>query len=163
MRHAPGPALSDLLLKYLHVLGAVVILGTGTGIAFFMLMAHLSRDAAFIGRTASVVVRADMLFTATAVVVQPVTGYLLMRETGVTFSEGWIVASLVLYGAAGAFWLPVVWIQARMRDLALEAAAGGTPLPERYHRLFRIWFVFGFPGFGSVLAIVWLMIARPAL
>jgi uncharacterized membrane protein len=157
----PRPALTYLLLKYLHVLGAIVILGTGTGIAFFMLMAHLSRDADFIGRTGSVVVQADKLFTATAVAIQPLTGYLLMRETGVPFSEGWMVASLVLYGVAGMFWLPVVWIQACMRDLALEAAAAGTPLPQRYHHLFRIWFVFGFPGFGSVMAIVWLMIAKP--
>jgi len=149
------------VLKYLHVIGAVVILGTGTGIAFFMLMAHLSEDAAFIGRTGSVVVLADKLFTATAVVVQPVTGYLLMRETGFPFSEGWIIASLVLYAVAGAFWLPVVWIQARMRDLALQAAAAGGPLPDRYHRLFRIWFLFGFPGFGAVMLILWLMIAKP--
>jgi uncharacterized membrane protein len=137
-RFTPRSALSYLLLKYLHVLGAIVILGTGTGIAFFMLMAHLSRDTDFIGRTGSVVVQADKLFTATAVTVQPVTGYLLMRETGVPFTEGWMVASLILYGVAGMFWLPVVWIQARMRDLALEAAAAGKPLPQRYHRLFRI-------------------------
>jgi len=149
------------VLKYLHVIGAVVILGTGTGIAFFMLMAHLSEDAAFIGRTGSVVVLADKLFTATAVVVQPVTGYLLMRESGFPFSEGWIVASLVLYAVAGAFWLPVVWIQAQMRDLALQAAAAGAPLPDRYQRLFRIWFLFGFPGFGAVMLILWLMIAKP--
>lgn len=155
--------MSYFLLKFLHVLGAVIILGTGTGIAFFMLMAHLSRDAAFIARTAGVVVQADMLFTATAVAVQPVTGYLLMRELGIAFTEGWLALSLGLYALAGAFWLPVVWIQARMRDLAQEAAAHGAPLPARYHRLFRVWFAFGFPGFGSVLAIVWLMISRPAL
>ena len=71
-----------LLLKYLHVVGAMVLLGAGIGIAFFMLMAHRSRDAAFVARTASVVVLADVLFTATAVVAQPVTGYLLLRETG---------------------------------------------------------------------------------
>ena len=97
--------------------------GTGSGIAFFMLMAHLSGDAAFIGRTARVVVIADMIFTATAVALQPVTGWLLMRQTGVTFSESWILVSLALYLAAGFFWLPVVWIQVRMRALALAAAA----------------------------------------
>lgn len=152
-----------LILKYVHVIGAITILGTGVGIAFFMLMAHLSQDAAFIGKTASVVVLADMIFTATAVVIQPATGYLLMRETGIPFSEDWIAASLVLYGVAGIFWLPVVWIQTRMRDLALQAAANGGPLPSRYHRLFRIWFLFGFPGFGAVMLIVWLMIAKPSL
>jgi len=151
-----------LILKYLHVVGSIVILGTGTGIAFFMLMAHLSRDAAFVARTAGVVVLADLIFTATAVVAQPVTGYLLIRETGIPVSECWVVVSLALYVVAGAFWLPVVWMQVRMRDLATQAASTGKPLPTRYHRLFRLWFAFGFPGFGSVMLIIWLMIAKPS-
>ena len=152
-----------LLLKYLHVLGAIVILGTGTGIAFFMLMAHRSEDANFIARTASIVVLADVIFTATAVIAQPVTGYLLLDETGATLSERWVLLSLVLYIVAGIFWLPVIWIQRRMRDLAAQAAADGNALPAQYYRLFRIWFAFGFPGFGSVMVIVWLMVAKPSL
>jgi uncharacterized membrane protein len=151
------------LLKYAHFIGAMVILGTGLGIAFFMLMAHLSRDALFIARTAAVVVVADFVFTAMAVVAQPVTGVLLLRETGLFLSEGWVVASLVLYGVAGLFWLPVVWMQTRMRDLAAAAASTGKPLPASYYRLFRLWLAFGFPGFGSVLLIIWLMIAKPSL
>ena len=149
-------------LKYLHVLGATVILGTGTGIAFFMLMAHLSGDAAFIARTAATVVLADIVFTAAAVVAQPVTGYLLLRSDGLSPTEPWVMTSLALYAVAGAFWLPVVWIQVRMRDLARAAAASGGALPTGYHRLFHIWFAFGIPGFGSVMAIVWLMIAKPS-
>lgn len=153
---------SYLVLKYLHVVGAMVILGTGTGIAFFMLMAHRSGDAAFVARTAGVVVLADMVFTATAVVAQPLTGYLLLGELGLSPGDGWVLASLVLYGVAGLFWLPVVWMQARMRDLAARAASRGTALPPAYHRLFRLWFLFGFPGFGAVMAIIWLMIAKPS-
>ena len=151
------------LLKFAHMIGATVILGTGAGIAFFMLMAHLSRDTLFIARTAAIVVLADFVFTATAVIVQPITGYLLIRQTGLSLSEGWVVASLVLYVIAGLFWLPVVWMQMRMRDLAAAAASSGTPLPQSYHRFFRLWFAFGFPGFGSVLLIVWLMIDKPLL
>jgi uncharacterized membrane protein len=151
-----------LILKYLHVLGSIVILGTGTGIAFFMLMAHIGGDVRHIARTAQTVVLADYIFTASAVALQPITGYFLMCETGFAMAEGWIVASLMLYAIAGAFWLPVVWIQRRMRDLALAAAESGTPLPEHYYRLFRIWFAFGFPGFGSVMLIVWLMLAKPS-
>lgn len=152
-----------LILKYLHVLGAIVILGTGTGIAFFMMMAQRSGDAAHIARTAATVVLADWLFTATAVAVQPVTGVLLASEAGYRLTEGWIAISIALYLVAGAFWLPVVWMQRRMRDLAREAVAAGMPLPAEYHRLYRLWFLFGFPGFGSVALIVWLMIARPAI
>jgi uncharacterized membrane protein len=151
------------VLKYLHVLGAVTILGTGAGIAFFMLMAHRSRDAAFVARTAGVVVRADFVFTASAIAVQPITGWLLLQTTGGRLGESWVEASIGVYLVAGAFWLPVVWMQRRMRDLAAAAAAQGEVLPAAYHRLFRWWFAFGFPGFGAVMAIVWLMIAKPVL
>src|SRR5438132_11742778 len=95
------------LLKYVHVLGAVAILGTGTGIAFFMLMAHRSGDTAFIARTASTVVIADMLFTLTAVLLQPVTGGLLMTLSVTAFTERWLSVSLALYATAGLFWVPV--------------------------------------------------------
>jgi len=149
------------LVKYLHVLGAIVILGTGSGIAFFMLMAHRSSDIAFIARTAATVVIADMLFTLTAVLLQPVTGGWLMVLSATTFSERWLVASLGLYAVAGLFWIPVIFMQIEMRNLAQVAAAQSQPLPPRYFLLFRRWFAFGIPGFGSVMVILWLMIAKP--
>jgi uncharacterized membrane protein len=149
------------LIKYLHVLGAIVILGTGSGIAFFMLMAHRSGNADFIARTASTVVFADMLFTLTAVILQPVSGCLLMTLSSTTFAEGWPVLSLALYAVAGLFWIPVVFMQIEMRDLAKAAAMSGQPLPPRYFTLFRRWVGCGFPGFGSVIVILWLMIAKP--
>jgi uncharacterized membrane protein len=151
-----------IALKFLHIIGAAVLLGTGAGIAFFMLMAHRTGDATIVAATARIVVIADYVFTATAVVAQPITGVLLAREAGYPLTEGWIVLSIILYLVTGAFWLPVVWMQAKMRDLAVEAVAVGAPLPEIYHRLFRLWFAFGFPAFAAVLAIFWLMIGRPA-
>lgn len=150
-------------LKYLHVVGACVLLGTGAGIAFFMLAAHLTGRAGPVAAVARIVVVADFLFTATAVVAQPVTGVGLAHVAGYGLSESWIVASIALYLVTGAFWLPVVWMQMRMRDLAVAAEATGSPLPPAYHRLFRWWFAFGFPAFAAVLAILWLMIARPTL
>jgi uncharacterized membrane protein len=149
------------LIKYLHVLGAIVILGTGTGIAFFMLMAHRSGDAAFIARTAATVVIADMLFTLTAVLLQPVSGVLLMMLSSTSFTERWLLTSLALYALAGLFWVPVIFMQVEMRNLAQLAAEKGEPLPPRYFALFRRWFLFGIPGFGSVMIILWLMIAKP--
>jgi uncharacterized membrane protein len=148
------------MVKYLHVLGAIVILGTGGGIAFFMLMAHRSRDPAFIARTAAIVVIADMLFTLTAVLLQPVTGGLLMMLSA-TALEHWLVASLLLFAVAGLFWIPVIFMQREMCDLAAVAGARQEPLPPRYFALFRRWFWFGIPGFGSVMIILWLMIAKP--
>jgi uncharacterized membrane protein len=151
------------VLKYLHVIGASVLLGTGAGIAFFMLMAHLSGNVAGIAAVARIVVIADFVFTATAVVAQPVSGLALAYTVGYPLSEGWIVLSIILYMVTGLFWLPVVWMQMELRRLAVAAASSGKPLPPRYHRLFWLWFAFGFPAFGAVAAIFWLMIARPEL
>jgi len=149
------------ILKFLHVIGATVLLGTGAGIAFFMLMAHRTGDARAIAAVARIVVTADFVFTATAVVAQPITGVLLARAVGYPLTEFWILASVALYLATGAFWLPVVWMQWRMRDLAAAAAASGEALPALYHRLFRWWFAFGFPAFAAVIAIFWLMLVKP--
>ena len=151
------------VLKFLHVIGATVLLGTGAGIAFFMLLAHRTGDTKVIAGVARIVVIADYVFTATAVILQPITGVLLARSVGYDLAEGWIVASIALYVFTGIFWLPVVWMQARMRTLAIEAAAADTPLPPQYHRLFRLWFAFGFPAFAAVLLIFWLMITRPEI
>ena len=153
--------MAELILRWLHVIGATVLLGTGAGIAFFMLMAHRTGDAKFIAQTARVVVIADYAFTATAVVLQPITGIALALMVGWSLGESWIAVSMALYLVTGAFWLPVVRMQTRMRDMARAAADSGTPLPVRYHRLFRIWFLCGIPAFLAVLAILWLMIARP--
>ena len=149
------------LVKYLHVLGAIVILGTGTGIAFFMLMAHRTDNAEFIARTASVVVIADAIFTLSAVILQPVTGGLLMMLSATSIGEHWIFVSLALYVVAGMFWIPVVFMQIEMRDLARKAVEQRSALPGRYFVLFRRWFAFGFPGFGATMLILWLMIAKP--
>lgn len=151
------------LLKFLHVIGSTVLLGTGAGIAFFMLMAHRTGDPAVVAGTARIVVTADYVFTATAVVAQPVTGVLLAKAAGYPLWEGWIVASIGLYIFTGLFWLPVVWIQSRMKSLSADAVRAGQPLPPAYFSFYRWWFAFGFPAFFAVLAIFWLMITRPAL
>ena len=150
------------VLKFLHVIGAAVLLGTGAGIAFFMLMAHLSKNVAVIAGVARIVVIADFIFTATAVVLQPITGIALAHIVGYPLAESWIVWSIILYLITGAFWLPVVWMQMRMRKLAEHAVQSGSALPDAYHRLFRLWFAFGFPAFAAVLGIFWLMITRSA-
>ncbi|NOJ46975.1 DUF2269 family protein [Bradyrhizobium archetypum] len=152
-----------LVLKYLHVVGAAVLLGTGAGIAFFMLMAHLDGKPAVIAAVARIVVIADFIFTATAVVVQPITGALLVWDVGYSLWDGWVFWSIVLYIITGALWLPVVWMQIRLQELATIAAAEGTPLPKQYHRIFWLWFAFGIPAFTAVAVILWLMIAKPQI
>ena len=150
-------------LKFLHILGAAVLFGTGVGIAYFMLQAHLTGDARIIAGVSRIVVVADFLFTATAVVLQPITGFMLARVAGFPLFSGWVALSLALYVAIGCLWLPVVWMQMKLHTLSTAAAETGSPLPHAYHRLFRVWFAFGIPAFLMILVIFWLMIAKPLL
>lgn len=150
------------ILRFFHVIGAAVLLGTGAGIAFFMVISIRSRDPALIAHVAGIVVLADAVFTATAAILQPITGLALAHVVGWPVLSGWVAMSIALYVLVGAFWLPVVAIQIRMRNLARTARDSGQDLPETFWRLYRIWLACGFPAFLAVLAIVWLMLVRPA-
>ena len=151
------------LLKFVHVVSATLLFGTGLGTAFFMWMTHRTGNVSAIAAAARITVLADWLFTTPAVIVQPLTGVMLARQVGYDLGASWLVASMLLYLVAGACWLPVVWIQIRVRELAAHAAAHGEPLPPRYHRLMRAWFGLGWPAFAAVLVIFWLMVRKPSL
>jgi uncharacterized membrane protein len=153
----------DVLLRWLHVIGAAVLLGTGAGIAFFMLSAVRTGDSRLIAGVSRIVIAADVVFTASAVVVQPLTGLALAYAIGWPLTEGWLLLSLLLYVFTGLCWLPVVWIQIRLHRLAQTAAVSGDALPVEFYRLYRFWLVLGVPAFAAVLGILWLMIARPSL
>lgn len=150
-----------LALKTLHILSSGVLFGSGAAIAFFMLMAWRSGDAPGFALAARHVVLADWLFTTTAVIAQPLTGIGLAHLAGWPLTAPWLLASYALYLFIGACWLPVVWIQLRVRRLMTEAAAAGQPVPDRVHRLMRIWFALGWPAFAALIAIFALMVARP--
>jgi uncharacterized membrane protein len=153
---------SYLVIKWLHVVSAAALLGTGAGIAYFLVRARASADARVVARVCGDVVLADLLFTAPAVIVQPLTGFAMLDIASIPFATSWVRASFILYVAVGCCWLPVLYLQWRMWRLARDAVALGTDLPPRFFRLYRAWFLLGVPAFAGVLAIFWLMIAKPA-
>jgi uncharacterized membrane protein len=151
-----------LLVKWLHVLGAAVIFGTGLGTAFHFWITQRRENVAAIAAAARSTVFADYVFTLPAVIVQPVTGIALASMAGYPLLSGWIVSALVLYAAAAACWVPVVFIQIRLRDIAEACVRSGEPLGEEFARLVRRWTILGWPAFMAMAATFWLMIARPA-
>lgn len=145
-------------VKVIHILGTVLLFGTGMGTAFFLLMAYRSRDINAMRVVARYVVVADWLFTAPAVALQPITGVLLMDQLGRRYDSVWFVAVALLYLLAGACWVPVLFIQYRLRDYAYAATSFAT-LPDAFHRLVRRWIMLGIPAFTAVLLIVVLMVS----
>ncbi|AKJ27845.1 DUF2269 family protein [Caldimonas brevitalea] len=150
-----------LLVKWLHVLSSTFLFGTGIGSAWYLLFATLSRDVRAVAVVSRWVVRADWLFTATTIVFQPLSGYYMMKLAGMPASSPWLRDSIVLYALATACWLPVVWLQMRLRDLAQQAADGGQALPPLYFRYFKIWVLLGIPAFFAFVAVFYLMVVKP--
>jgi uncharacterized membrane protein len=148
-------------VKWLHVLSSTILFGTGIGSAFYLLAATLTRDVRAVAVVARHVVIADWLFTTPTIILQPLTGFYLMALAGLPMDTRWIAWSLGLYALAVACWLPVVWLQIRMRQLAHEAAAGGRALDLRYWRCFRLWVALGVPAFLAFVALFYLMVAKP--
>lgn len=144
-----------LWIKLVHILSASVLFGTGMGTAFFMFKAHLSKNDEAIAVTTRNVVMADWLFTTPAVVIQLVTGLWLTDKLNISFSSTWFIAVIGLYILVGICWIPVVWIQIRIRDLI----AGGANRDE-YRKLMRMWIALGVPAFVSILILFFLMVAK---
>ena len=148
-------------LKVVHILSSTVLFGTGLGTALHFWLANRTGDVRAIAVSARSTVFADFAFTTPAVIVQPATGVALAVVAGYPLSSPWIVISAALYLLAGACWVPVVFIQLRMRRMAEEAVAGDRRLGPPYQRLLRAWFLLGWPAFSALVAVFWLMVARP--
>ena len=155
--------MSYLALKYIHLLSMILLFGTGLGTAFYKWIADRSGNIMHIAVTNRHVVLADWIFTTPTVIIQPVSGIMLASLMGLPLTTPWLAASLVLYGIAGACWLPVVWLQIRMRDLSKTAVDNQIPLPIKYWHYSRIWFYLGIPAFIAMVFIVFLMIFKPVL
>ena len=138
-----------------------MLFGTGLGIAFFFWSARRGGDDArlFAARTT---VRADFLFTLPAVILQPITGAWMVARAGFDPLELWLVASYGLYIVAGLCWLPVVWLQVRMKRMLESKVAGGEFDAASFERLRRTWFLLGWPAFLALVIVFWLMVTKPS-
>jgi uncharacterized membrane protein len=151
-----------LIVKWLHILSSTFLFGTGIGSAFYMFFASLSRDTRAIAVVTKYVVIADWLFTTPTIILQPLTGVYLMHLAGFPVTTPWILHSIGLYFLAGACWLPVVWMQIRMRNMAQAAAHAGSELPQTYWRYMRAWVALGIVAFGALVVVFYLMVAKPS-
>jgi uncharacterized membrane protein len=148
------------VIKTLHILSMVLLFGTGLGSAFYKWMADRSGHVGHIAVTNRHVVLADWIFTTPTVIFQPLSGLWMLSLLNLPLSTPWVAVSLGLYALAGACWLPVVWLQIRMRNISAQAATLGTPLPQIYWRMARWWFRLGVPAFVSMVLVVALMVFK---
>ena len=151
-----------LTIKWLHILSSTLLFGTGLGSAFYMFFTSLSRDVRATAVVVRYVVIADWAFTTPTIIIQPLTGLYLIHLAGFPLTSSWILWSIILYFVAGAAWLPVVWMQIKMRDMAVKAARANTDLPPRYWQFLKLWVALGVIAFFSLVVVFYLMVAKPA-
>lgn len=152
-----------LWTKWVHILSATLLFGTGIGTAFHMFATYLRGDVRAVAVMTRNTVLADWLFIATSGAVQPLTGFLMIYMVGHDPFESWLVLTYLLYGVAGCCWLKVVQLQYRLRNLAAHAALSGEPLPQAFHRAMRLWFILGWPAFLSLMCVFVLMVMKPTM
>ena len=150
-----------LILKWAHILSAFLLFGTGLGSAFYKFMSYRGGQVAAIAETDRLVVLADWLFTTPTILIQPLTGVAMLWLIGLPLTTPWVLLTFALYLLAGLCWLPVVWLQLRMKTLSRQAMLEGTGLPACYHRYSRCWFWLGIPAFVAMLIVVGLMVFKP--
>jgi uncharacterized membrane protein len=151
---------SYLLLKLLHIISAVVLAGTGIGIAFFMLMAGRSGNPQAVAVTARHVVLADWIFTTPAIVIQFITGLWLMKILHYSFSSAWFLVVISLFIFIGCCWVPVVFVQYKLKNIA-ETREEKSMLGTRFRKLMTLWTALGIPAFLGIAVMFWLMVFKP--
>jgi len=150
-----------LVVKWIHVVSSTFLFGTGLGSAFYLYFTYRSGNIQSIATTNALVVKADWVFTTPTIIIQPVTGALLVGMGDYSFGDLWILTSISLFVLAGLCWLPVVYLQIRLRDIARDCLQGESRLPSQYRSFMRVWFCLGVPAFFSLLLVFYLMVSKP--
>lgn len=150
-----------LIVKIIHILSSTILFGTGIGIAFFMWRSSFTQNLQEKYFAARTTVLADSLFTLPAVLIQPATGFWMIWKAGYNLTDFWLLATYFLYLIAGCCWLPMVWIQLQLKKQIEISLQQNTPLPAHYQKLFRWWFALGWPAFMALIAVFYLMVAKP--
>lgn len=150
-----------LLIKWLHIISSVLLVGTGFGSAFYLFFINRTKNVQAIAEVTQLVIRADFWFTTPAVIIQPLSGYAMIRMAGYSINQLWLPWTYGLYVLAGLCWLPVLWLQLKMGSMSTQAARQNTSLPERYWRYAKYWEWLGYPAFLAMLIIYALMVFKP--
>lgn len=150
-----------LIVKTIHIISATILFGTGIGIAFFMFRSYFHNSLEVKLYAASETVSADYLFTFPAAITQVASGAWLVWKSGYQWTDHWLIMTYALYALAGLCWLPVVWIQIKLRNMLMECVANKSPLPDTYFKLFKVWFLLGWPAFIALVIIFFMMICKP--
>jgi len=148
------------ILLFIHIASVILLLGIGGGSAYYKFMADRSKNLEIIVHTNKMVVLADWLFTTPSVMLQPMTGIMLMHVLGIGWKTPWLFLSIVLYIISITLWLFAVYLQIKMKNLAIETRQKNQILGNTYFRWVKYWVWLGVFSFFGMIAIFYLMLFK---
>ena len=151
------------LLLLIHIASVILLLGVGGGSAFYKFMADRSGNLEVIVHTNKMVVLADWLFTTPSVILQPITGIMLIHVMGISWETPWLFFSIILYIFSITLWLVAVYLQIKMKNLAIEAQHKNEILDNKYFRLVKYWTRLGLFSAFMMAVIFYFMLFKPSL
>jgi uncharacterized membrane protein len=148
-----------LLLKTLHVFSAMIVFGTGIGIAWYQLRAWRTKSREHFRWISSETVTADWIFTTSAILLLLASAAAMLTINPFWLQQRWLQIAIALTGLVFLLWLPVVALQYRLRKLV----QADEIVESEIRKLMKWWCALGGVAFPLMLAIVFLMVAKPQL
>ncbi len=153
---------SYLLLKSLHVLGAVIFLGNIIVTAWWKVMADRTGEPRIIAFAQRQVTLTDFVFTAggVALILATGVGNTASHQMDIWHTR-WLAWGMGLFIVSGVIWVAVLILVQFLQARIARAFAGGSPIPEQYWRLGRVWMIFGIVATVLPLVNIYWMVFKP--
>lgn len=142
------------LLKTLHVVGAVLLVGNVTVTGLWAMLMYRARGEAPFRPAARAILWLDLL-TFTGGALLTVTGILMIRQLQLPWRDTpWLLRGIAILGATTLAWLVVL-----LPDQVRMARASSTD-PGRIRTLFLRWSGVGWTATAMLYVAIWYMVTK---
>ncbi len=159
--HHSAPVLYSTF-KFLHVLGAIILVGNVTVTAVWKVFADRTNDARVVAFGQRLVTITDWSLTGGGIVLIVVGGYGATYVGRMNpFGASWLVWGQLLFALSGIMWAAIlIPIQMRQARAAREFAHSGE-ISAAYRLDAKRWLVWGIIATVPLVGAVWFMVFKP--
>ncbi|MBB5049928.1 putative membrane protein [Rhodopseudomonas rhenobacensis] len=150
------------VLKALHVLGVVLLVGNVTITAYWKVLADRTADPKIVAHAQHGVNAADWIFTLAGIALVMIGGYGAAYVRGLPlFDSVWLVGGQILFAVSGMMWLGILVPLQIRQGRAARNFASLDRIPLSYLRDAQKWLVWGIIATVPLVAATVLMVLKP--
>ncbi len=149
------------LAKFLHVTGVAMLMGNITVTAIWKFFADRDGRPEVLGFAQKLVTYTDWSMTFWGVVLIMGGGYFMAVSADLPLDQGWLLWSQLLFFLSGFIWLLVI-VPIQVKQGRMAKAFSAEDVGDEYRALSSRWLVWGLISTVPLIAVTWLMIAKPS-